>query len=306
MKLSEWREELKAAEASVEREAEGLAAAKDAVRSRLKELGRARRRMDEVLRAFISGESQTPLFDAEGRVDPEVEPESEAGALVGDEPWLVAGGPFSESLLELVREACYSNERLDWGDLRRDGATDPELLDKLTGYWPPDPYVLSADGGKRYTIRGGEEPAFWPFDCLPAGASLPARPYLTGPALCLAIRQAMRLKDQEPRRSTADKVPDEHPDDALLRRALHSTQGAAERWAASIAAGETDASLKARIATEFGNRGGGDGYEVAVGSSHRIWFSPKSQSDKPSLQGKVLVSEVRRLLRIPYPKGGAK
>lgn len=63
MKVTEWREELKAAEAAIEAARDGLAAAKEEVRGRQKRLDRAQQRRAEILRAFISGESQLPLFE---------------------------------------------------------------------------------------------------------------------------------------------------------------------------------------------------------------------------------------------------
>lgn len=63
MKVTEWREELKAAEDAIEAARDGLAAAKEEVRARQKRLDRAQKRRAEVLRAFISGESQLPLFE---------------------------------------------------------------------------------------------------------------------------------------------------------------------------------------------------------------------------------------------------
>ncbi len=73
MKVTEWREELKAAEDAIEAAREGLAAAKEDVRAKQKRLDRAQKRRAEVLRAFISGESQLPLFE-EGVEDDEDEP----------------------------------------------------------------------------------------------------------------------------------------------------------------------------------------------------------------------------------------
>lgn len=71
MKVTEWREELKAAEAAIEAAREDVAAAKEEVRARQKRLDRAQKRRAEVLRAFISGESQMPLFDDQVEDDDE-------------------------------------------------------------------------------------------------------------------------------------------------------------------------------------------------------------------------------------------
>lgn len=303
---SEWREELRAATAAVERESAGLAAAKEVVRSVQKSLDRARQRKDEVLLAFLSGESQLPLFADSAEDDASAAKPS--GGEPGPRPH-----PSSAAILELVREACYHDDRVDWGGFRRGGASDSEILAKLRETWPASPTVKIAmdpdfpAGDNEYAILGGDSPAFWPFDPLPPGASLPSRPYLTGENLCLAIRKALHLEALLPdRTTTADPVPDESPDDEDLRHALHSTEGAAGRWAESIAGGESDESLKRRIASEFGDWGSFttdlSSCTYQGGRNPRIWFG--ARSGKPSLQGKALVARVRDLLAVPLPEGG--
>lgn len=204
MTVGEWREELRAAEAAIDAAVEGLTAAKDEVRGRQKKLNMARQRRAEILRAFISGESQLPLFD--DRVED--------------------GGP----------------------------ATIVEPFE-------PDPAAVLA-------VEEEEE------------------------AVAAGLTRAPR--------------PGESEFDRELRASLHNTAGWAERWAAVVTAGLTDADLTKRIGEAYGIEGSSSGpnrqgHRYAGGSKPRFWFGGRFDGRGPDLQGAALRDRVRALLGIPKP-----
>lgn len=412
MNVSEWRSELKAAYEAVTRESEALVQAKAEVRERLKSLEKARKREAEIRIAFISGQSQLPLFEesveedepTEVRsVEPLAEPDTDdwartplnmvvvredllgwllaldlntlgdlsdacqlCGSLKGAlDDWTVENaaeverdvrtwssrrpgfpldvlrrpepkspavhgdpvdwcellhghgpGPTAPleppTVLETLYAACYSTDLADWSRLRREGASDLEILDKLREIWPDKMFVRIAKvpgkSDREYTTLGGESPEFWPFDAFPPAATMPAAPYLRGVELCEAIRRALDFAgtwtgDDGEEAGTARNRPGDSREDVLLRRSLHHHQGAADRWAESIANGETDQSLKERLRSEFGIEGYADGVWHRGGSSPAVWFgcrtTPDGKNLKPDLQGKALLAAVRKLLGIP-------
>jgi len=85
-----------------------------------------------------------------------------------------------------------------------------------------------------------------------------------------------------------------------LHDSLHNTVGAKDRWAARRKSGGDDAQLKAWIGEEFGISGGGPGNSLAGGKDPKFWVGSAGRG-KPTLSGKRLVEEVRRLLEIPMP-----
>lgn len=92
---------------------------------------------------------------------------------------------------------------------------------------------------------------------------------------------------------------------AALHRALHATQGAAERWAALAKRGVTDAQLKMALGGEWqggpGHAGDGCHYSTRGGKEPYFWFDANdvtSPFGKPTLAGKALLGAVRKLLGI--------
>ena len=86
-----------------------------------------------------------------------------------------------------------------------------------------------------------------------------------------------------------------------LRAALHGFAGAEARWAKLKENGATDAQLKAAIATEFGNGGGGSNpvsYYHEGGKQPKFWLGD-SREGKPTLAGKALVAKVREVMGVP-------
>jgi len=97
----------------------------------------------------------------------------------------------------------------------------------------------------------------------------------------------------------ATSTVDDHA--KALTAALTSTQGAAERWARLQESGATDAQLKAAIATEFGNGGGGSNpasYYHEGGKQPKFWLGD-SREGKPTLAGKALLAKVREVMGVP-------
>lgn len=97
--------------------------------------------------------------------------------------------------------------------------------------------------------------------------------------------------------------------DAALFRALHSFANAEGRWARRVegASGMTDDELRYAIAAEFGEHGGcaGPGITYADfrgGKNPRITLGRHDDPDQETLSGKALLSRVRKLLNIPFPK----
>ena len=93
---------------------------------------------------------------------------------------------------------------------------------------------------------------------------------------------------------------------AAFQHALHSMEGARERWAKRIATGLSDVDLAGAIVKEFGeytSGGYGPGW-VVMGL--RFWSGQAGNGQggrrKPDLQGKELVADVREFLGVPYPQ----
>lgn len=105
--------------------------------------------------------------------------------------------------------------------------------------------------------------------------------------------------------SEEDASP-EASDEMLLIRALHSFQGADERWESFRRLGATDKQLHDQIGHEFGTEGGHSGkdgkYRIMGGRNPRIWINPPHPRGKPTLSGNKLVAKARQVLDIPALK----
>lgn len=93
-------------------------------------------------------------------------------------------------------------------------------------------------------------------------------------------------------------------EDRALHAALHTFENAEKRWGVRRKTGLSDAELLLAIGEEFGTQGGHYGqdfeFDVKGGTNPKYWFGRKNTvTDKPTLQGKTLIAEVRRVLGIP-------
>lgn len=93
------------------------------------------------------------------------------------------------------------------------------------------------------------------------------------------------------------------PFDASLMNALHGMSGAEKRWAALKEKGADDEQLRREIGRAFGidaGASGRDGYRVKGRGNPKFWGAlSQGHNAKPTLTGKKLLDEVRRLLEIP-------
>ncbi|HWE97601.1 MAG TPA: hypothetical protein VG269_26835 [Tepidisphaeraceae bacterium] len=95
--------------------------------------------------------------------------------------------------------------------------------------------------------------------------------------------------------------------DTALHGALHGVSGSAERWDALRRTGADDETLKNGIAKEFGIDGGANGatpeesWRAKGGNNPKFWQGAGDHGSRPTLTGKRLVDEVRRLMEIPLP-----
>lgn len=112
-------------------------------------------------------------------------------------------------------------------------------------------------------------------------------------------RKLVECKENEP---PVPKITSIEGLNKQLHRALHSFEGAKDRWAALRKKGATDDELRAALGSELGNGGSSvpDGGSVAYkgGKNPGVWFNAVSAQGKPSLQGKELLAAVRDLLGI--------
>jgi hypothetical protein len=92
-----------------------------------------------------------------------------------------------------------------------------------------------------------------------------------------------------------------------LYRALHSMQGASERWAERRERGLNDSGLREAIGFEFGLSGimsgpGDPGCRWKGRRDPQFWLGHTVNFDcKPDLQGQPLLDFAREVLKIPYP-----
>ena len=106
------------------------------------------------------------------------------------------------------------------------------------------------------------------------------------------------------------------PWDETLLQALNCIYGATERWAVLREHGATDGEVLQAVRYEFGIEGGFCGPDIGEGhykggAAPRFWHGSryvfdghdhKGRAAPATLSGDRLVSEVRRVLDIPYPR----
>ncbi|MGE5551537.1 MAG: hypothetical protein ACM3ZC_13580 [Bacteroidota bacterium] len=125
-----------------------------------------------------------------------------------------------------------------------------------------------------------------------------------------AAVDAYRAEKEQTREQETALAEDGKEYDEGLRCALHMTAGAKERWAALRETGATDEQILDQIREEFGDQGGGSvpggmHQEYKGGKNPRFWYGEPGSittAAPPTLKGKELVREVRRVMRIPYPQ----
>jgi hypothetical protein len=120
------------------------------------------------------------------------------------------------------------------------------------------------------------------------------------------IPEAWLEREPEAEKEAEASPADRDNMDGGLHRALHSFQGAADRWWKLKQAGATDAQLREAIGKEFGIAGGGSEpgkrpHWYAGGKNPRFWWNNIGGTGKPTLAGAALVKRVRAILEIPQP-----
>jgi len=115
-----------------------------------------------------------------------------------------------------------------------------------------------------------------------------------------------RWRRERPATMEADKEEAEEATiEKALHRALHSVQGAAERWRPLQQIGAADAVLTKAIADEWGLVGGSTdhgGYEYKGGKSPQFtWFDDGPRYKAQKLTGKRLLAKVREVMGIGAP-----
>ena len=83
-----------------------------------------------------------------------------------------------------------------WKDVRKDGASDADILDELREIWPDKRVYHERYTTPGYTTLGGPLPSFWMGSPLTGGAS-PATPRLAGDQLAAAVRRVLRIPTPE-------------------------------------------------------------------------------------------------------------
>jgi hypothetical protein len=95
------------------------------------------------------------------------------------------------------------------------------------------------------------------------------------------------------------------PEQEVLLRALHHTEGAEARWQARRVKGGTNKELRSWIGQEFGVFGGASGGEGLPAEQHWGGARPRIRLGDNVLGGEALVRAVRGLLQIPEPAPAA-
>lgn len=116
---------------------------------------------------------------------------------------------------------------------------------------------------------------------------------------------ALRTKAHETEYTPGETKAPAELHDANLVLSLMSYSGANERWAKWAARGLSDAELKEVIGHEYGIMGGSASQAHKGGANPQFFFNVEggmaSTSGKPTLQGKKLIDNVRRVMGIPQP-----
>lgn len=254
-----------------------------------------------------AGEVAAARAFAEGRLDPLVSVRRAFLTQQGGDARiaaLVEGGATDAQVLELAREV-----------LRGAGGSGPD-------------YDYSTGGGRKPFILVGRGATAPLLDKRRKPIVKPGWVMFAGKKLVDAIRRAFGIGAPHARPAPTPRPRSSAPilegrggerlDPRLviegLRRALHSFQGASERWAAIAARGATDEELLRALSQELGHWGGVVGDRERYGNTHqgglkpRVIVGPGAVPRDPGpeaklFEGRALLAATRYVLGIGDPTG---